>query len=179
LILEEHLLDTARDEPDGRYREYYDNGQLRIDANYVMGKIEGKVVTYWENGQLKRSDLYQEGKYLKGTCYNKQGKPIPHFDYEKAPEFPGGERMMMAYMGSEIKYPKKARKNNIQGLEEIAFTVKKDGSISNIRIVQSVDPELAHEAIKMIKGMPRWKPGMRDGETTNFDYVLPVRFKLE
>lgn len=66
----------------------------------------------------------------------------------------------------------------IQGKVLVKFTVKSDGSISNIRVTKSVDPYLDKEAVRVVKSMPRWIPGTQDGKPVNVEYTLPITFKL-
>lgn len=66
-------------------------------------------------------------------------------------------------MSRNIKYPTKAIESKIQGRVIVQFVVNKDGSISNAKVVRSVDPDLDKEALRVINSMPQWKPGMQKG----------------
>ncbi|MGH2643820.1 MAG: energy transducer TonB, partial [Chitinophagaceae bacterium] len=117
----------------GNYKEYYESGQLHIDSHFDQKrKLTGALLTYWENGKLKRKDLYDNDKLVRGECYNEGGSPIPHFDYEVMPQFPGGENAMLHFLGRNIRYPKYARKRNIQGEVLVQFIVEKTGEVSNV-----------------------------------------------
>lgn len=164
---------------DGKVREYYQNGQLKADVDYGNGKLNGEALTYWENGKPKRKDEYRDGKLIKGTCYDAEGHPVPHFAFMQMPEFPGGEKALMNYLARKIKYPKQARKKSITGRVVIQFTVNKKGKITDPRIVESVSPDLGSEALRVVKGMPDWKPGLQDGELVDVQYNLPIQFQLQ
>ena len=83
---------------------------------------------------------------------------------EKMPEFPGGQQALFKYLNENVMYPEIARENGIQGRVICQFVVNKDGSISDIEVVRSGgDPSLDKEAIRVIKSMPKWKPGMQKG----------------
>lgn len=98
---------------------------------------------------------------------------------EKMPEFPGGSQAMFKYLAENIQYPAIAKENNIQGRVVCSFTVNKDGSLSNIEVVLSGgDASLDKEAIRVIKSMPKWKPGMQLGKPVRVQYTIPVKFQL-
>ena len=97
---------------------------------------------------------------------------------EKAPEFPGGMEECMKFLGNSIKYPVVAQENGIQGTVIVSFVVTDKGEIENPTVVKSVDPLLNAEALRVIKIMPKWKPGMQRGKAVNVKYTLPVSFRL-
>ncbi len=97
---------------------------------------------------------------------------------EQQPEFPGGEAALMAYIKKNLKYPASASENGIQGRVTLSFVVEKDGSISNIEVMRSPAEELSQEAIRVVKMMPRWKPGKQRGKPVRTEYVLPITFRL-
>lgn len=98
---------------------------------------------------------------------------------EKMPEFPGGSQAMFKYLAENIQYPAIAKENNIQGRVVCSFTVNKDGSLSNIEVVLSGgDASLDKEAVRVIKSMPKWKPGMQLGKPVRVQYTIPVKFQL-
>ena len=98
---------------------------------------------------------------------------------EQMPEFPGGVAELFHYISKNIHYPQKAREKGIQGRVFIGFIVEKDGSISNVRNLRGVDSELDAEAIRVVKSMPKWKPGKHKGEFVRVSYQIPILFKLE
>jgi TonB family protein len=97
---------------------------------------------------------------------------------ENMPEFPGGEKALIGYLSKGIVYPDKAKKEGIQGTVYIKFVVAKDGSISNVEVTRGIEPSLDAEAVKVIKSMPNWKPGMQGGKPVNVAYTIPIRFAL-
>lgn len=98
---------------------------------------------------------------------------------EKMPRFPnGGMPGLMQYLGKNIRYPEAAHKAGTQGRVTVQFVVAKDGSIGNVSILRGVDPALDAEAIRVISGMPKWKPGTQKGEPVNVRYTVPVMFRL-
>lgn len=98
---------------------------------------------------------------------------------EQMPEFPGGMAALMKYLSSHIKYPVVAEENGIQGRVIVTFVVEKNGSITDIQVVKSVDPSLDKEAIRVCKSMPKWIPGKQNGSSVRVKFTLPVTFRLQ
>lgn len=98
---------------------------------------------------------------------------------EQMPEFPGGMRAGLEFMARNLKYPTKAQEAGKQGRVVVQFIVQKDGSLSDLHVLRSVDPWLDAEAIRVIGIMPKWKPGMQDGQAVAVKYTMPVTFSLE
>ena len=97
---------------------------------------------------------------------------------EQMPEFPGGMQALMAYLSKNIKYPSVAQDNGIQGRVLVSFVVNKDGSIVEPEIVKGVNPSLDKEALRVIAGMPNWKPGKQRGKEVRVKFTVPVNFRL-
>lgn len=98
---------------------------------------------------------------------------------EKMPEFPGGKEALKSYVASSIKYPAEAEKAGIQGRVHTAFIVEKDGCVTGARAMTSVDPQLDAEALRIVRNMPKWTPGMQDGKPVRVKYLVPVTFRLD
>ena len=98
---------------------------------------------------------------------------------EVMPQFPGGPAAMLQYMAMNIRYPKEASDKNVEGRVIAGFVVEKDGSISDARVVKSVDPLLDAEALRVVNSMPNWTPGMQDGKPVRVKYTIPVTFRLQ
>ena len=99
---------------------------------------------------------------------------------ESMPESPGGQQALFKYLSENVKYPVIAQENGIQGRVICQFVVNKDGSIVDVEVVRSGgDPSLDKEAIRVIKSMPKWKPGKQRGKAVRVKYTVPVNFKLQ
>ncbi|CDD19516.1 putative TonB protein [Prevotella sp. CAG:732] len=98
---------------------------------------------------------------------------------EEMPSFPGGQGALMAFLSSNIKYPVVAQENGVQGRVIVGFVVEKDGSISDVKVMRSVDPSLDREAQRVVRAMPRWKPGKQNGSAVRVKYTVPVVFRLQ
>lgn len=97
---------------------------------------------------------------------------------EQMPSFPGGISGLRTYLNQNIRYPAEAQENCVQGRVVVRFVVEKDGHISDVTVLRSVDPSLDKEAIRVIRNMPRWSPGKQGGEPVRVRYNVPVSFRL-
>jgi protein TonB len=85
----------------------------------------------------------------------------------------------MQYLSSNIKYPVVAEENGVQGRVVCTFVVERDGSITDVRVIRSVDPSLDKEAVRVVKSMPKWIPGKQNGSAVRVKYTVPVTFRLQ
>ena len=100
-------------------------------------------------------------------------------DYDAImPEFPGGEMKLLEYIAMNVKYPDIARQKGISGRVFVTFIVEPDGSISNVGILKGIGSSCDQEAYRVVKAMPKWKPGEKDGKKVRVSYMLPVNFML-
>ena len=98
---------------------------------------------------------------------------------DSEPEYPGGISGLMSFLGQNLVYPESAMQNNIQGKVLVKFVVTKEGNVANVEVVQSVDPALDAEAVRVVSLMKGFTPGVLNGEKVNVWYVLPVNYKLQ
>ncbi len=98
---------------------------------------------------------------------------------EEMPSFPGGEAKLMEYVGKNIKYPQIARETGIQGRVFVNFVVEPDGSVSNVTVLRGIGGGCDEEAMRVVKNMPKWKPGKQRGKAVRVQYMLPVNFRLQ
>ena len=165
--------------PVGVDNSWFDNGQLFYTFSYTDGKKHGEALTYYKNGARKRIETFDKGVLIEGKCFTVSGQDTTFFPHEKYPEYPGGLKELYQYLGNNVKYPKKAIKQNAQGVVILQFVVAKTGAIENVEVIKSVHPEIDNEAVRLILGMPTWQPGQQEGIFKNVRYTLPVTFKLQ
>ena len=122
-----------------------------------------------------------EVKYVPVTVVEEEPEEQTIFEVvEQMPEFPnGGMAGLMQYLSKNIKYPTIAQENGTQGRVTVQFVVNKDGSIVDAKVLRGVDPYLDKEAVRVIMGMPKWKPGMQRGKPVRVKYTVPVMFRLQ
>ena len=98
---------------------------------------------------------------------------------EQMPEYPGGMQALFEYLGQNLKYPGDAKEQKVEGRVIAIFVVETDGSISNVEVVRPVFPSLDAEAVRVLSGMPKWKPGMQSGKVVRVKYTVPINFNLK
>ena len=94
------------------------------------------------------------------------------------PEFPNGNDGLVKYLSENIKYPKDAVKQKIQGRVLVTFVVDTDGSIQDVKVAKAVYPSIDKESVRVVKKMPKWTPGKKDGCPVRVQYTLPIAFHL-
>ena len=97
---------------------------------------------------------------------------------EEQAEFPGGMGACLKWLSDHLNYPPIASENGVQGRVYVAFVVNTDGSIVDVKIARSVDPHLDKEALRVVKMMPKWKPGRQGGRNVRVRATVTVNFKL-
>lgn len=97
---------------------------------------------------------------------------------EIMPEFPGGENALLAFIRDNTQYPATAKSQKIQGKVYCRVLIAKDGSITDPVIIKSLSPDLDKEALRILKLMPKWKPGQQRGKNVSVYYHIPFDFEL-
>ena len=98
---------------------------------------------------------------------------------EQMPIFEGGDAALLKYLTDSVKYPELAKKHGVQGRVVIGFIVEKDGSLTDVKVLRHVDIALDAEALRVVKGMPKWIPGCQDEQLVRVRYNVPVSFRLK
>lgn len=173
--------EEAGETPDGKVA---DNNETRSDGKPTNG-----------NNNDGHSSPSQASSRPNKTTQNGQNAPEPvkskplnipqpvnsnrvYDVVEQMPSFPGGISGLRTYLNQNIRYPAEAQDNCVQGRVVVSFVVGKDGHISDVTVLRSVDPSLDKEAIRVVRNMPRWTPGKQGGEPVRVRYNVPVSFRL-
>ena len=98
---------------------------------------------------------------------------------DEMPKFPGGQEGLMRYLAKNIKYPVMAQQNKEQGKVLVQIIIGKDGNVSNIKILKGASAWLDAEAIRVVRGMPKWEPGKQNGQAVAVEYTFPITFRLQ
>lgn len=134
--------------------------------------------------EMKDSAICEDGKELRKECAEEESVPVylvPEKVYdvvEQMPTFPSAYKTVMGYLSENIRYPAEAIADSIQGRVIVACVIEKDGSVSNVNVVKSIDPLLDAEAVRVVSSMPQWYPGTQSGIPVRVKYILPVTFQL-
>lgn len=97
---------------------------------------------------------------------------------ESPPAFPGGDIARIKYLTDNIKYPQMARESSIQGTVYVTFVVERTGSVTDVRVLRGIGGGCDEEAIRVIKGMPKWAPGKQRGKPVRVQFTMPIKFTL-
>lgn len=143
-------------------------------ANYVYVFKKGDNDIY-----SKKEQNEKESKSKEEQNESESNKIFNGDDVDQQPSFPGGTNALNTFIASNLKYSVVAQENGIQGRVVVKFIVEKDGSISNVEVNRSVDPDLDNEAMRVIKNMPKWNPAKQNGTEVRAYYYVPVAFRLK
>ena len=132
------------------------------DNENTKGSLTGKA-TEWQNGYDNMGEESGEGD-------------VPFINVEKMPRFNGN---LNQWLRKNLRYPARCAEMGIGGKVFVEFVVEKDGSISSINVVRSADPDLSQEAIRVVKAMPKWIPGMQRDKAVRVRFTIPITFQLK
>ncbi|MBR6035528.1 MAG: TonB family protein [Bacteroidaceae bacterium] len=160
------------------------DAQYNLAAMYHQGagvpKDEEKA-EYWAKvykDVIKLEQPKQEQPQFPFPFPPQNMEPVEEVPDEQA-EFEGGQQALMTWLSQNMRYPAEAMEANAQGRVLVGFIVNKDGSIDEVKVMKSVHPALDEEAVRVIKAMPKWKPGKKGNKTVRVRYTLPMSFKLQ
>ena len=105
-------------------------------------------------------------------------EPLPMRIVQQLPEFPGGMSRFVGWLSKNLRYPESAREQKTQGKVIVSFIVNKDGTITDAKVAHSATTVLDEEAMRVIRMMPKWKPGIQDGKPCRTMFTIPIVFKL-
>ncbi len=158
---------------------------------FSCGESEREDATSTANSNTESAETRAEKSLSKKESTGKVYEIV-----EQMPEYPGGLTALMNYLRVNTRYPAVAQKAGIEGRVIVSFIVEPNGSVSNVEIVRSVDTDLDQdvsnveivrsvdtdldqEALRVVRQMPKWKPGKQDGSTVRVKFHLPIKFMLE
>ncbi len=157
---------------------------IGYDKDFKYVAEEGEIKNGLKEGEwrfkqdsLTAVELYKEDKFISGTS-TLNGNVIKYTAPATPPTFKGGTMNFLQYLGDNIRYPAAERQNRVQGRVVVSFIVEKDGSLSNIKVTQSVSPDMDAEAVRVIKRSPKWTPGIQFGRAVRASFVVPISFSL-
>ena len=190
-----NVKNYQNDKIEGEEIFYFDSTTVvsRIN-NFSNGELDGKSYQYTKEGVVSVSELYEKGKLVsrKNFIVSKSESDLKGetrtalFDGQQCQDMNDSTtrynchtNALMFFLRNTIKYPPKMREFGVQGRCIVKFTVEKDGTIDNIEIVKGISKILDEEVIRVVKAMPKWKPGIQNGRIVKSYFTLPTSFKLE
>ncbi len=162
----------------GKYQEWHISGEKKTECFYSEGQLNGEFIVYHKNGKVKRQEIWQMGEWQRGKCFDEDGNETQYCSYQEEAEFKGGLSAMYKFLKKELKYPYSSNLKGIQGKVYISFVVETDGSLTELEILHGVDKAIDEEAIRVVKAMPKWKPGKFEGKLVRYTFIMPISFTL-
>ena len=163
---------------EGLSRSWYDNKVLKFEGSFVADSAHGDWHWYLENGRKCAYETYNYGELLGVVFWDEKGRIQENPQIHLEPEFPGGEKELGRFISKKIKYPADAYVQNIEGIVSVSFVIDKDGSITKVKIEESVYPSIDAMAIKTIKKQPKWKPAKLHNIPVSVRFTIPINFSI-
>lgn len=160
---------------DGVCSCYLENDSIREEGNVVKGLRDGNWSVFSKDVLLYQ-ELYDVGIFKSGKSFH-EGKEISYTEVERQAEFKGGVSRMMEFLAMNIKYPKEAKISRTQGRVFVKFIIDKKGNIRDCSVLSSPHESFSREALRVVRLMPKWKPGTQRGVPVNSQFVLPIVFR--
>lgn len=178
----------------------YDNGELHGEwkvfgedttvvqiINYDHGKLHGEQITFDSLGQVNYRAEYLYGELINTTAdttrrYVEENPRFPgceHLDLDELELDKCAQRKMLEYVYGNLKYPRRARRLNIQGKAMVQFVVDTEGRVVDIDVLNGVSNDIKAEVLTILRKMPTWRPGVQNGEKVKVRYTLPINFLLQ
>lgn len=164
----------ADDALESLHEQYTENNESYNDI--VQPEIEQATIAVQEK-VAEPSDM-QSGDDIEPQNEVEDENTV-YYVVEEMPEYPGGMSAMMRFIVKNLKYPEEAQKNGIKGRVLVNFVVDVDGTLTEIKVFQAVNPYLDKEAIRVVSSMPKWKPGRQKGKPVKVKYTIPINFSLQ
>lgn len=168
----------------------------REEMTYKGGLKDGKYSIFDEDESIIAEGIYKQDSLLENKVYNDKswgkrnsapgkegimplfGDGCPELESYDAKKKCAQEKMLL-FIYSNLKYPAIARENNVEGTAIVQFIVDKEGRVTEIDVIKGICDQIRTEVTRVLVKMPRWVPGMQDGENAKVLYTLPVKFKLQ
>ena len=142
----------------------------------IVSETQKNQTSTIENKDVKKEASPQKAKNKKVDVVEVYGEIYEYV--EQMPIFPGGQEALFRFITKNLKYPLIAERNGIQGRVLVSFVITKEGIVTNVNIAKSADPSLNKEALRVIRMLPDWTPGRKDGKVVNVKFTVPVSFNL-
>ena len=174
VVLDEEMVEITKQEE--QKPQPVEQPQQTTQLEIVDDNVETEDINI--NAEVEQNEVIEE--YVAPEVVEEEVVEQEIFQIvEEMPSFPGGEGKLLEYVATHIKYPQIARETGIQGRVFVGFVVEPDGSISNVKLLRGIGGGCDEEAMRVIKSLPKWKPGKQRGKAVRVSYQIPVLFKLQ
>ena len=182
LVHQSHYENLRTRVLDGISESWWPNGQLSVHEEYVHGRRLGEMRLYHEDGKLKRRAQYGASGTSTGECFGLDGKLLPFFEFEIMPRYSQGDGGFVAIVQAisrNVRYPRDARKANVEGRVFVKFVVNKQGGVDAVEVVKGIFPSLDQAAIYAVRQLRAFTPGQQDGQAVAVSFTVPITFRIQ
>ena len=159
---------------------FFENGQLESSGLYRQGVLDQDWTFYHENGKIATKEKYAAGKLSALECFDTSGSSTGvNCAIKRDPEIKGRYGGVIKFLKDSLVYPPIAKANNLEGYVIVEFTITKDGSLKDIRILSSPDQLFNDEVLRVLKSVPGWYPAISHNRMLNFTYTLNIPFFVD
>lgn len=130
------------------------------------------------NGAAAGNSKADEEETLQPVAVDNNDNPLNFRVVEQLPEFPGGMSALVKWLTDNLRYPYIAQRQNIQGRVVVSFIINRDGTISDMKVAKSAHPLLDREAMRVVRMMPKWKPGISNNKPCRTLFAIPIEFSI-
>lgn len=177
VIVSNHRNNQLEPALDEELQVMLEDTSSQIDVEEITVKEEAGEAHDARNHCSPTEETTVKEEAMKAQEVKQSEKPVRFAD--EMPEYVGGMDAMYSFLRNELQYPEEARVNGVQGTVLLEFVIERDGSVSNIKPLVSLSPECDAEATRVVKKMPKWRPGKQDGKPVRCYFNLPIRFTLQ
>ena len=164
--------------PNGIEKTLHRTGEKFFVRNMKDGKLDGNAEYFFPNGQMSAKIIYSKGEIKNESYWNEDGSPMTNIkEANRRAEYPGKDKFS-EFVARSLIYPTHLRNIGIQGRVVLSFSIQKDGSLTDIKVIKSAHPDLDKEAIRVVQKSKKWIPEMAFNQTVSVRYVFPVIFRL-
>jgi TonB family protein len=174
-------LSVTDKEGSGIQTEYYPDGSINLTGPLLAGKKNGVWTVKRENGTNLMIAEFKNDTVTQTTCFADDGTTLLEgvCIFQKSASFQGGNQGWRNYLTKNLKYPKEAMQNDIQGTVMLEFTINTDGTLEDIRVISSPGQVLSDEALRLIKLSPNWEPAIKFNEPVKGKIRQPITFMFQ
>jgi TonB family protein len=168
---------------DGVYQQYLEDGKTaRVKGLLLAGKRTGKWIFKDTQGILGLEATYLADSVISSLCYDEKGEPETgkkECVVEKPASFKGGTDGWRRYLERSLQYPVSAQENRIQGVVKIQFNIEKDGTVTDVKALDSPDESLAKEGVRILEHSPKWVPAVQYNRVVIYRHIQNITFALQ
>ncbi|WP_052496094.1 energy transducer TonB [Pedobacter lusitanus] len=157
---------------DSDFKEITETGKIK------NGKQDGIWTGKIKDNFSRYTEIYADGKLISGESTDEKNISYKYTESRRQPAFKGGINKFYNYLTGHTRYPPSCSKYGIQGVAIVRFVVEKDGTLTDIKVLNTIHPDLAAEAIRVMSHSPKWEPGIWKGKAVRVSYNVPLSFNL-